>query len=69
MAAICSGCPIGDIVDQLREQLPYTEVKALQDIVNQRMASVRFVQKLALSTSLVICITGKTIFTHFLIRI
>lgn len=60
VAALCSGCPIGDIVDQLREQLPNTEVKALQNIVNQRMASVRFVQKLALSISLVILITASS---------
>ena len=58
VAALCSGCPIGDIVSQLREQLPNTEVKALQNIVNQRMASVRFVQKLALSISLVILVTA-----------
>lgn len=58
VAALCSGCPIGDIVDQIRGQLPNTEVKALQNIVNQRMASVRFVQKLALSVSLVILITA-----------
>lgn len=58
VAALCSGCPIGDIVSQLREQLPNTEVKALQNIVNQRMASVHFVQKLALSISLVILVTA-----------
>ncbi len=58
VAALCSGCPIGDIVSQIRQQLPNTEVKALQNIVNQRMASVRFVQKLALSISLVILVTA-----------
>lgn len=58
VAALCSGCPIEDIVSQLQQQLPGTEVKALQNIVNQRMASVHFVQHLALSVSLVILITG-----------
>ena len=58
VAALCSGCPISEIVTQLRAQLPDTEVKALQNIVNQRMASVSFVQKLALSISLVILITA-----------
>ncbi len=58
VAALCSGCPIEDIVSQIREQLPNTEVKALQNIVNQRMASVHFVQKLALSISLVILVTA-----------
>ena len=58
VAALCSGCPIEDIVSQLRSRLPNTEVKALQNIVNQRMASVRFVQRLALSISLVILVTA-----------
>jgi len=58
VAALCSGCPIEDIVGQLRTRLPNTEVKALQNIVNQRMTSVQFVQKLALSVSLVILITA-----------
>jgi putative ABC transport system permease protein len=58
VAALCSGCPIGDIVDQLQARLPGTEIKALQNIINQRMASVRFVQKLALSISLVILVTA-----------
>ncbi len=58
IAALCAGCPIGDIVDQLQAKLPNTEVKALQSIVDQRMASVHFVQKLALSISLVILVTA-----------
>jgi len=58
VAALCAGCPISEIVDQLRAQLPNAEIKALQNIVNQRMASVHFVQKLALSISLVILITA-----------
>lgn len=58
VAALCSGCPIEDIVAQLQEKLPGVEVKALQNIINQRMASVHFVQKLALSISVVILVTA-----------
>ena len=58
VAALCNGCPIEDIVAQIRGQLPNAEVKALQNVVNQRMASVRFVQKLAFSISLVILVTA-----------
>ncbi len=58
VAALCSGCPIGDIVAQLQQNLPGSEGKALQNIVNQRMASVHFVQRLALCISLVILITA-----------
>lgn len=58
VAALCSGCPIDDIVTQISASLPNTSVQALQSVVNQRMASVRFVQKLALSISLVILVTA-----------
>jgi len=58
IAALCAGCPISDIVSQLQDKLPNAEVKALQNIVDQRMASVHFVQKLALSISLVILVTA-----------
>lgn len=58
VAALCAGCPIEDIVAQISTKLPNTAVKALQNVINQRMTSVRFVQKLALSISLVILITA-----------
>ncbi len=58
VAALCAGCPIEDIVEQLQGALPGAEVTALQHVVNQRMASVHFVQKLALSISVVILITA-----------
>ena len=58
VAALCAGCPIEDIVAQIRTNLPNTAVTALQNVVNQRMASVHFVQKLALSISLVILVTA-----------
>ena len=58
VAALCAGCPIEDIVAQIQTSLPKTSVIALQNVVNQRMSSVRFVQKLALSISLVILVTA-----------
>lgn len=58
VAALCSGCPIEDIVAQIRKQLPAASVTALQNVVNQRMASVLFVQKLAFAISLVILVTA-----------
>jgi putative ABC transport system permease protein len=60
VAALCSGCPIEDIVAQMRNKLPGTEIKALSNIVNQRMASINFVQRLVLSISLVILVTAAT---------
>lgn len=58
VAALCSGCPIEDIVAQLRQQLPGVQIIALQNVVNQRMASVNFVQKMALLISMVILVTA-----------
>jgi len=58
VAALCAGCPIEDIVGQIQTNLPETSVIALQNVVNQRMSSVRFVQKLALSVSIVILVTA-----------
>jgi putative ABC transport system permease protein len=60
VAALCSGCPIDEIVTEMRAGLPGADIKALQSIVNQRMESVHFVQKLALSVSLVILVTAAT---------
>lgn len=56
VAALCHGCPIDDIVAQVQQQLPTSEVRALRQVVDQRMASIHFVQHLALSISLVILV-------------
>ncbi|MFV0422367.1 ABC transporter permease [Oleidesulfovibrio sp.] len=58
IAALCAGCPIEDIVHQLATALPETEVKALRNIVEQRMFSVHFVQRLILTVSVVILLTA-----------
>ncbi len=58
VAALCSGCPIGEIVDELAAALPGVEVKALRQVVEQRMYSVHFVQNLALSVSVIILVTA-----------
>lgn len=60
VAALCAGCPIDDIVAQMRGKLPNTDIKALSNVVNQRMASINFVQRLVLSISLVILVTAAT---------
>ncbi|MDY0351912.1 MAG: ABC transporter permease [Desulfobulbaceae bacterium] len=60
VAALCHGCPIDDIVAQMRGMLPGADIKALSNVVNQRMASIHFVQRLVLSISLVILVTAAT---------
>ena len=54
VAALCSACPIEDIVAQLSSALPDLEVKALRQVVAQRMYAIRFAQELALLVALVI---------------
>lgn len=65
VSALCAGCPIDEIVAQIVEKLPDTEIQALQSIVKQRMYSVHFVEHLILTVSLVIlfiacCMVGAT---------
>ena len=58
VAALCSGCPIDDIVAQMAGKLPGTEITALRNVVEQRMYSVRFVERLAMTVSLVLLLTA-----------
>lgn len=58
VSALCSGCPIEDIVSQISQKLPGIDIKALQSIVKQRMSAVMFVENLALTVSLVILVTA-----------
>ncbi|MDR2123989.1 MAG: FtsX-like permease family protein [Desulfovibrio sp.] len=58
VAALCSGCPIEDITAQLQAALPGSEVRALAQVAESRMYSVRFAQNLAFSVSLVILLTA-----------
>lgn len=58
VAALCSGCPIEDIVKQIEAKLPTVEVKALKSVIEQRMFSIEFTQNLMLAVSLVILLTA-----------
>jgi putative ABC transport system permease protein len=58
VAALCSGCPIEDIVAQLQSALPGTEVRALAQVAESRMHAVHFAQNLAFSVSLIILVTA-----------
>ena len=68
IAALCAGCPIEDITDQLEAALPNAEVITMQQVVLERMMTVDFVQRLAAGISAVILLTacvmiGLSIFT------
>lgn len=54
VAALCSGCPIEDIVSELGAALPGQDIRALRQVVAQRMYSISFAQNMALVVTLVI---------------
>ncbi len=58
VAALCSGCPIDDIVAQIEKVLPDVDIVAMQKVVKQRMYTVHFVQQLALIVSLILLLTA-----------
>lgn len=58
VAALCSGCPIDEIVEQITKAVPGAEVKALQHVVKQRMSAIGFVNRMAWSVSGVILLTA-----------
>ncbi len=54
VAALCSGCPIEDIVSELGAGLPGQDIRALRQVVAQRMYSISFAQNMALVVTVVI---------------
>lgn len=58
IAALCAGCPIDDIVAELRQALPGVDIKALRQVVGQRMYSIDFVSTLAWIVGLIILLTA-----------
>ena len=54
VAALCSGCPIEDIVAELSAALPGQDIRALRQVVAQRMYSISFAQNMALVVTVVI---------------
>lgn len=58
VAALCAGCPIDEIVEQIVKAVPGAEVKALQHVVKQRMSAIGFVNRMAWSVSGVILLTA-----------
>ena len=58
VAALCAGCPIDEIVQQIVKAVPNAEVKALQHVVKQRMSAIGFVNQMAWTVSGVILLTA-----------
>ncbi|MBI4805510.1 MAG: ABC transporter permease [Desulfovibrio sp.] len=58
VAALCSGCPIDDIVAQIQQTIPDVDIVAMQKVVKSRMYTIHFVQHLALIVSVILLLTA-----------
>lgn len=54
ISALCSECPIEELVRQLQEVLPNANVRALQEVMGKRMAIVAQMEKFALSVTVIL---------------
>lgn len=66
ISALCSGCPIDEIVAELEKVIPDVKINALQKIVKQRMSAIHFVKHLSYMVSGVILITSCFIIALFI---
>lgn len=64
VSALCKGCPVEDIVAQIREQLPHARVSAIQQAVKARAEMLTRLSKFsAIVSVIVLLIGGLMIFT------
>jgi putative ABC transport system permease protein len=61
VAALCAGCPIEDMVEQIAAVLPQAEVSAIQQVVKTRMHALAQFQTFALGISSVVLFIGALI--------
>jgi putative ABC transport system permease protein len=58
VAALCAGCPIEEMVEQIAAVLPQAEVNAIQQVVKTRMHALAQFQTFALGISAVVLFIG-----------
>jgi putative ABC transport system permease protein len=61
VAALCSGCPIGDMVVQIAEKLPAAKVSAIQQVVESRLHALDQFRRFALGVAAVVVFIGALI--------
>jgi len=61
VAALCSGCPIGDMVTQIAEKLPNARVSAIQQVVAGRLAALDQFKRFSYAMSGVVVFIGSLI--------
>jgi putative ABC transport system permease protein len=61
VAALCSGCPIGDMVVQIAEKLPSAKVSAIQQVVESRLHALEQFRRFAIGVAAVVVFIGALI--------
>lgn len=61
VAALCSGCPIGDMVVQIAEKLPEAKVTAIQQVVESRLQALDHFKRFAFAVAGVVIFIGSLI--------
>lgn len=58
VGALCKGCPVADIVAQIREKLPHAKVSAIQQAVKARTEMVGRLTRFSAAVAMVVLIIG-----------
>jgi len=58
VAALCTACPIEDMVTQISEKLPGAKVMAIQQVVKGRMETLHHFKKFSYGVSAVVILIG-----------
>ena len=61
VAALCSGCPIGDMVTQIAEKLPGAKVSAIQQVVAGRLKTLEQFKRFSMGVAAVVVFIGSLI--------
>lgn len=61
VAALCSGCPIGDMVVQIAEKLPEAKVTAIQQVVETRLKALDHFRRFSYAVAAVVVFIGSLI--------
>lgn len=61
VAALCSGCPIGDMVTQIAEKLPDAKVSAIQQVVEGRLKALDQFKRFSFAMAGVVVFIGSLI--------
>jgi len=61
VAALCSGCPIGDMVTQIAEKIPDAKVSAIQQVVEGRLKALDQFKRFSYAMAAVVIFIGSLI--------